>query len=70
MNSENLSLYQLADNENPNFDYEELYIAIDSLENKEKSLVNLFYLGEKSIKEIQNKVFSKGFKPTLFIKIS
>ena len=51
---ENLSLLQLVDNEKPKFDYEELYIAIDSLDDREKSLVHLFYLGEKTIKEIHN----------------
>jgi len=33
-------------------EYEELHKAIDSLEDPEKNLIHLFYLGEKSIKEI------------------
>jgi RNA polymerase sigma-70 factor (ECF subfamily) len=49
---ENLSLTQIVHNEKPIADYNELYKAIDSLDDREKSLVQLFYLGEKTIKEI------------------
>lgn len=39
-------------NENKNDDYQELYNAIDSLEDIEKNIIMLFYLAEKPVKEI------------------